>query len=115
MKFGKSIKIGFFALFLSFSVIFSATSQVTIGTLEQPLKGTLLDLKESKTSDGNANSQKGLMLPRVTLTDVYSLSPILSGEDLSNAKLKPDYTGLIVYNVNTNAPFEKGLYSWNGT
>ena len=110
-----SIKIGLFTLLLFFSSMFFAVSQVTIGMLDQPLNGTLLDLKESNVSNGGANSQKGLMLPRVTLTDVYSLSPILSGSDLSNASLKPNYTGLIVYNVSTTAQFVKGLYSWDGT
>ena len=73
----KSIKIKLLALSLSFSAVFYATSQVTIGMIDQPLDGTLLDLKESNTSNGGANSQKGLMLPRVSLTDVNSLSPIL--------------------------------------
>ena len=111
----KSIKIGLITLSLSLFVIFSATSQVTIGTLEQPLNGTLLDLKESNTSNGDANSEKGLMLPRVTLTTINSLSPMLSGADFNNGALKSDYTGLIVYNVSTTAPFQKGLYSWDGT
>ena len=33
---------------------------------------------------------------------------------MSNASLKPNYTGLIVYNVSTTAQFVKGLYSWDG-
>jgi len=115
MKMKKSIKIGFFTLLFCFSVIFSAMSQVTIGTIEQPLEGTLLDLKESIVSNGGANSQKGLMLPRVTLTNLTSLSPILSGGNENNPTLKPNYTGLIVYNVSTTTPFVKGLYSWDGT
>ena len=112
---GKSIKFGIYALLICFCVIFSAQSQVTIGTLSQPLKGVLLDLKESDASNGDANSEKGLMLPRVTLTNTKSLSPILSGEDLNDATLISNYAGLIVYNVSTAAPFEKGLYSWDGT
>ena len=112
MKMKKSIKIRFFALLLSFSAIFSATSQVAIGTLEQPLKGTLLDLKEWNVSNGAANSDKGLMLPRVNLTNISSLEPMAN---LSDANLKLNYTGLVVYNVSTTAPFQKGLYSWNGT
>jgi hypothetical protein len=111
----KSIKIGLLTLLLSFSAVFYATSQVTIGTIEQPLEGTLLDLKESTVLNGGANSQKGLMLPRVTLTNLTSLSPILSGGNENNPTLKPNYTGLIVYNVSTTTPFVKGLYSWDGT
>jgi hypothetical protein len=115
MKMKKCVKIGFITLSIFLSTMFSATSQVTIGIISQPLDGTLLDLKESNELNGGFNSQKGLMLPRVTLTNVYTLSPILSGADLNDANLKPKYTGLIVYNVNTTTPFEKGLYSWNGT
>ena len=110
----KNIKIGIFAMLFFFDAAFSAQSQVTIGTLAQPLKGTLLDLKESNVSNGDANSQSGLMLPRVSLTNINSLSPMLSGADLTDAALKPDYTGLIVYNVSTTPPFVKGLYSWDG-
>jgi len=111
----KSIKIVFLALLLCFSVAFTATSQVTIGTLEIPSKGALLDLKERNVSNGGANSDKGLLLPRVNLTNVSSLSPILSVADLSDAALISNLTGLIVYNVNANAPLKKGLYSWDGT
>ena len=115
IKMKKNTKIRFFVLWLCFSAIFSATSQVTIGVLNPPLKGTLLDLKESDVSNGASNSEKGLMLPRVTLTSINSLSPILSGKDLTDAALKQNYTGLIVYNVTTTAPLQKGLYSWDGT
>jgi len=90
-------------------------SQVTIGTKSVPLKGTLLDLEEYVTTNGDANSTEGMMLPRVFLTNIDSLVPMLTGTEPDYETLKPSYTGLVVYNVNTNAPFEKGLYVWDGT
>ena len=89
-------------------------SQVTIGTLSEPAKGALLDLKQQDDLTGNTNSSKGVMLPRVLLTDMNSLSPMLSGADLTDATLKLSHTGLVVYNVNTTSPFQEGIYSWDG-
>jgi len=92
---------------------FSAKSQVTIGTQSQPLKGTILDLKEDPTkTTGEANSYSGMMMSRVSLTDVNSLSPILTGAEA--VTMKAAYTGLIVYNVNEADPLEKGLCQWDG-
>jgi len=115
MKFGKIIKIVLLVLFLCIFSTIPAKSQVTIGSLIEPLKGTLLDLKESEEENGNENSEGGLILPRVFLTNMSSLSPMLTGAELADASLKPKYTGLIVYNVNTSSSFEKGLYVWDGT
>jgi len=96
--------------------IFSAKSQVTIGTQSPSLKGVLLDLKQSDKPDGSANSVSGLMFTRVYLTDVNNLYPMLSGSERNyETLLKPQYTDLIVYNVNETAPFQKGLYEWDGT
>ena len=94
---------------------FSAQSQVTIGSTSVPLKNVLLDLKETDDASGNANSEKGLVLPRVFLTATDSLSPVLTKADPDYETLKPAYTGIIVYNVNATAPFEKGVYVWDGT
>jgi len=109
---GKNIKIGAFILIV-WVCTFPAQSQVTIGLDSVPLNGTLLDLEESFTN-GGVNSTKGMMLPRVFLTDIDSLVPMLTGTELDYETLKPFYTGLAVYNVNINAPFEKGLYVWDG-
>lgn len=95
--------------------VLSSQSQVTIGSHVPPLKGALLDLKESNDLTGNANSKSGLMLARVALTDENNLFPMLSGTEQGYNALKPGYTGLTVYNVNTNSPFEKGIYVWDGT
>ena len=95
--------------------VFSAKSQVTIGTQSPPLKGVLLDLKQFDESTGASNSVSGLMFARVLLTDVNNLYPMLTGSESNYETLKSQYTDLIVYNVNQVAPFEKGLYEWDGT
>jgi len=107
-------KIGFSALLFCICVSFTARSQVTIGSTALPLKGTLLDLKEDVKDDGSDNSNKGMMLPRVVLSAIDNLSPMLSGSDVTDETLKPSYTGLVVYNVGIVPPFEKGMYIWDG-
>jgi len=93
---------------------FSAQAQVTIGTQAPPLQGVLLDLKQSDQPNGGANSISGIMLARVLLSDTDKLSPILDDTVSNYAALKAQYTDLIVYNVNPNPPFNKGLYEWDG-
>lgn len=96
------------------SFVFSMQSQITIGVKSAPLKGVLLDLKESNELNGNSNSKSGMMMARVFLHEIDSLAPMLTNADLNYETLKPSYTGLIVYNVNATAPLEKGLYIWDG-
>ena len=96
--------------------LFSIQAQhVTIGSQIPPLKGAVLDLKESNDLTGNANSTSGLMMARVALSDVNNLFPMLTGAESDYESLKPKYTGLIVYNVTANSSLKKGLYSWNGS
>jgi len=109
-----STRVVLFSLLLA-GFALSARAQVTIGTQLPPLKGAILELKESDTPDGSQNSTSGLMMARVYLNDINSLSPILTGSDATNPSFMPQYTGLIVYNVNTTPPLTKGLYSWDGT
>jgi len=111
----KNVKCGTFFLLFFVCISFRAQSQVTIGSISEPLKGTLLDLKESDAQDGNANSTKGMILPRVFLTDENNLFPMLTGTESDYEALKQRYAGLIVYNVDSVVPFEKGLYEWDGS
>jgi len=111
----KSVKVGIIILAVFTCNSFSAQSQVTIGSDDTPLKGVLLDLKESSEVNGNANSNDGMVLPRVYLTNVDSLSPMLTASEPNYTTIKSRYTGLVVYNVNPNTPFEKGMYVWDGT
>ena len=114
MKIRKIYKTVFLTLILYAFFAIPMQSQVTIGLESIPLQGVLLDLKESDETNGNSNSDNGLVLPRVILSDLNSLSPMLTGSELSDGALKLKHTGLVVYNVNTSAPFEKGLYVWDG-
>ena len=116
-KMNKSVSIAKNAAIILLScVLFTLPlqSQVTIGSLSEPLKGSLLDLKELDESAGNFNATKGIIYPRVRLTNLNELYPMLTGSESGYPALKPSYTGLTVYNVNTATPFEKGLYTWNG-
>lgn len=95
-------------------------AQVTIGTDIKPNKGSLLDLKEN----GNTilNSNKGLMLPKVLLTDINNLFPMFGDKNALNElydtpeeKQQQDllHTGLMVYNTNTIEPdICPGIYLW---
>jgi len=59
-------------------------SQVSIGINEAPVDGALLQLKNiPNVIDGSANSTKGMMLPRVQLTSMETLSPIADDTDVS--------------------------------
>jgi len=113
-KFNKIIGYVLFTFFLCMCFSFTAQSQVLIGSESIPLKGALLDLRENDENSGNANSESGLVLPRVFLSELNSLVPILEGTEPDYENLKPRYTGMVVYNVNTTSPFEKGIYVWDG-
>lgn len=76
-------------------------------------KGALLQLKQNDTNDstGGDNATKGLLLPRVNITDSATLT--IPGGDATKL------TGLVVYNIKdasaaTNQLY-KGLVLWNGT
>lgn len=76
-------------------------SQVTIGSGNPPHADALLDLKE----DSNGNSQKGLLMPRVTL-----ISKTLSYPLSSHVR------GMVVYNTrNLDADIYEGCYYNNGS
>lgn len=57
-------------LFVAFVYYQTLPAQVTIGSNHQPNKGSLLDLKEEQLPDGLPNSERGVNLPRVALTDM---------------------------------------------
>ncbi len=86
-------------------------SQVTIGSGNIPVDGALLDIKEN-TSSG-ANSTRGFLFPRVSLTTVNALNDI-SGVDPADATAKLAHTGLSVYNTNISFTGGAGLNMWDG-
>lgn len=112
-------------------------SQVTIGIDETPAEGALLQLKTESVADGSANSQKGLLLPRVSFDLVGSATGTVEerlrtslGLPSSVTLVSGDaerHTGLVVYNTNpatgsvstTNSLFAEtkicpGVYIWDG-
>lgn len=100
-------------IILLISTCFVATTlqgQVKIGSSTPPMKGALLELSQGKTTT------KGLMLPRVSLTDLNSLADIIPA-----AATRPDpvaHIGLMVYNVNTIGEcitIPPGVFMWVGT
>jgi len=91
-------------------------SQVSIGINEAPVDGALLQLKNiPNVIDGSANSTKGMMLPRVQLTSMETLSPIADDTDVSLREL---YKGTIVWSVGSycynNELIFPGILLWNG-
>ncbi|MGM5630540.1 DUF1566 domain-containing protein [Apibacter raozihei] len=98
----------------------SLYAQVTIGMDEIPESGALLQIKELKTSGSEANSSKGILLPRVNLVSRTSLVPTLKASE-ENEGEKQKHTGLVVFNVNVvpnpdaSLALEEGVYIWDGT
>jgi uncharacterized protein (TIGR02145 family) len=102
-------------------------AQVTIGSGIPPEKGALLDLKENAPKPDNTTAAKGLLLPRVKLTEPDKLYPMFegspgSGTDNSNYDSPAEkdaensmHTGLWVYNLSQcDGKFAQGVYSWTG-
>lgn len=110
------IKVYFTLLLLVSSI--SITAQTTFGSLDAPVDGALLQLKNFDNSSTNStvNADKGLLLPRVKLTDIHNLYPMFP---LDYNKQAEDFkhTGLFVFNTNDNL-FDgdgQGCYLWDGT
>ena len=54
------------------------------------------------------SSNKGVLIPRIALTALNSLSPI-------TGTVSPSQNGPLVYNTTTTAPLSEGFYVWDGT
>ncbi len=106
-----NIKVSIYisALIIGFFAIGQAFGQVTIGSDTPPKTGALLDLNQN-VINGDANSNKGLGLPRVALTSLTSLAPAATSPADNTTHI-----GLTVYNVATTSPLTAGIYTWNGT
>lgn len=85
------------------------SAQVTIGSKEEPEKGTLLDIKAN--IDGS--SEKGLLLPRVFLDDRKSDIGQSMGLDTPNLYKHNSHIGITVSNINRCSFFGKGVYIWD--
>ena len=105
----------FCLIFMSINI----NAQVTIGSGNSPNIGALLDLKQSQSED--ANSKKGLLLPRVKLSD-KELLDITGGVTGLDVEV---HIGLMVYNLERKDANEgvtdrndmlcPGVHVWSGT
>ncbi|MDR1091984.1 MAG: hypothetical protein LBL79_12990, partial [Prevotella sp.] len=102
-------------------LLIPAHAQVTIGSGKVPSRAALLEIKDQDPDSQNVTSTKGgLALPRVSLLDPATLEPFIARTDpdwtnlATQADLKKNHIGLMVYNLSTASTFTKGIYVWTG-
>lgn len=93
-------------LLLIFSVA-KIHAQATVGSDIAPRKGTILDIKDKNTTNGEPNAEGGLGLPRVLL-DTYDKLKIANDSEKSKS------VGITVYHTG-NAGMPAGIYTWDGS
>jgi hypothetical protein len=105
----RTIKL-FFFLAPAFFVCANLHAQVTIGGLNEPQKGAILDL--------NSDVKGGLVLSNVKLLLLYEIpydATHFPGLNAGNYEAKKsEFTGAIVYHTGENG-IPAGAYVWNGT
>jgi hypothetical protein len=98
----------------------SGAAQVTIGAGLEPAKGALLDLKDhNPVGSDKTTATKGLLLPRVNLTNLKPAGPdelpLSIGNTSGESWNLEDHIGLVVYNVNRCVNgIPVGSYVWTG-
>jgi uncharacterized protein (TIGR02145 family) len=94
-------------------------AQVTVGSGQKPETGAMLDMKENT----GWTSEKGMGLPRVSLSSMTDLFPMFLGDadyenNTDNKKVTEDelHAGMVVYNTNVDLcnNIYAGVYTWNG-
>ena len=105
-----------FTLLLLLISSLSTYAQVSIGVIEKPVDGALLQLKDkSGITNGAANATKGMLLPRVGLTDLAKLYPMYDYVDnIPTAQDMKAHTALLVMNVTESEIICPGIHVWNG-
>jgi uncharacterized protein (TIGR02145 family) len=96
-----------FAFALAFFFCANLHAQVTIGGLENPKAGSILDL--------NSNVKGGLVLSNVTIMDVEKIpqnTNVFQG--ISNVEEDLNLRGAMVYNDGNGTSVPPGIYIWNG-
>jgi uncharacterized protein (TIGR02145 family) len=100
-------------LFLFSALLFFACAnvhaQVTIGALENPAKGALLDL--------NSTNKGGLLLSNVTITSPDSIpfgTNVFPGITEATADVNMKLRGVMVYNNGLGTTVPAGMYIWTG-
>lgn len=110
--------------FACFMITSNATAQVTIGSNVSPEGGSVLDIKEFIPKGDNQTSDKGVVLPRVLLTNKNELYPMYwntsAGSEVAEytnnkADLKRTHVGMTVFNVTNTGDFVSGVHTWTGT
>jgi hypothetical protein len=84
-------------------------AQVTIGGLENPKTGAILDL--------NSTARGGLLHSNVTITDPEFIpydTNVFPGIDASGSDVNPGMCGAMVYNTGQGTTVPAGIYIWNG-
>jgi len=88
-------------------------AQVTIGSDNEPAKAAILQIKSQEPNAKNETSTSGgLLFSRVELQSLTSLMPFIPDAQLTTEAKK--HTGLVVYNLKSDASFTPGLYVWDG-
>jgi uncharacterized protein (TIGR02145 family) len=81
------------------------SAQVTIGGLEEPHKGSVLDL--------NSTTKGGLLLSNVVLENLYAIPTTFPGMSSPPDDANEKFTGALVYHEGGNG-IPAGIYVWNG-
>lgn len=100
-------------------------AQVSIGSLENPESGMLLQIKSKEVTSPSTDNTTvdanggGILLPRVQLVSKTTLQPFIELSDAewnssNQARTKMKHAGLMVYNINASAVFRQGTYVWDG-
>lgn len=115
------MKTYLFLSFLSLQIIqcsfISLFAQVTIGSNAVPATAALLQVKDQEADEDNVTSRRGgVLLPRVALENINTLSPFLNMADTTGyAVQRSKHVGLLVYNVKqVGTTLYPGLYVWDG-
>lgn len=94
--------------------------QVTIGSSKTPQKGALLQLEDNGTYADGQTTTKGLLLPRVNITNPAPTSDadLALSIGATGSWGMEDHIGLVVYNLSERTTADglcPGLHVWNGT
>jgi len=100
-----------FIIIVALSAIYTPVyAQVTIGSGIEPAKGAILDMKEAAADDGKKTAAKGVIFPRVELSNLTTLQPLLEAADANDTNEKLIHTGMVVYNVHVSAQTSRTGY-----
>lgn len=108
-------------LYVTFLLSSNVYAQVTVGSSEPPAPGAILQLKDIKgVTGGEANAYKGLLLPRVYITDLKKLKMSETVAEITDETTKGLHTGLVAFNTYQDMcqkpnPIRKGVYTWTGS